>query len=378
MPSEIEIRVATKADLGALVGALGQREFFVDRIGRTRQRAGVLLVAWCGYEPVGDVYLWCEPLEEPELRATFPGVPLLNHLEVAAPWQRRGIGTALVHACEQAALARGHDVLLLGVGLDNPDAKRLYERLGYLDWGGGPIVTHWTEPDEAGGVRHVALDIDVMVRSMSAPPLSAWAAWHPRELAERLAGVGRPWYVAGGWALDLWRETLGLPPAREHSDVEIGIPRPALREFAAALDGLELYGVRSGAIWPLRGATPRRHVRQVWAAEDGAYRTDLFLEAGAGRQWIFKRDARIRMPVRAATGRTEDGVPFLRPEIALLYKAAGRRPKDEADLAATLPLLDAPARDWLVKALDLAHPGHAWRARVAVGNARPISRRRAG
>ena len=374
----MEIRVATQQDLGALVGALGQREFFVDRIGRTRQRAGVLLIAWCGGEPVGDVYLWCEPLEEPELRATFPGVPLLNHLEVAAPWRRRGIGTALVHACEQAALARGHDVLLLGVGLDNPEAKRLYDRLGYLDWGGGPIVTHWTEPDDAGGVKHVELDIDVMVRSMSAPPLSAWAAWHPRELAKRLTGVSRPWYVAGGWALDLWRETLGRPPAREHSDVEIGIPRPALREFAAALPGLELYGVCSGAVWPLRGSTPRRNVRQVWAAEDGAYRTDLFLEGGAGRQWIFKRDARIRLPIRAATGRTPDGVPFLRPEIVLLYKAAHRRPKDEADLEATLPLLDAQARAWLVKALDLAHPGHPWRARVGVGKSGPNSRRRAG
>ena len=378
MPSEIEIRVATKADLGALVGALGQREFFVDRIGRTRQRVGALLIAWCGKEPVGDVYLWCEPLEEPELRRIFPGVPLLNHLEVAVPWQRRGIGTALVQACEQEAVVRGHDVLLLGVGLDNPDAKRLYERLGYLDWGQGPIVTHWTEPDEDGSVRNVALDIDVMVRSMTAPPLSAWAAWHPRELAKRLVGVGRPWYVAGGWAIDLWRESRGLPPAREHSDVEICIPRPGLPEFAAALHGLELYGVCAGAIWPLRGATPRRHVRQVWAAEDGTYRTDLFLESGAGRQWIFKRDARIRMPVRAATGRTEDGIPFLRPEIALLYKAAHRRPKDEEDLEATLPLLDAQARDWLARTLALAHPGHPWQARVAVGKAGRVAGRRAG
>src|SRR3954462_3459898 len=101
--SDVEIRPATKTDLDALVGAFGQRTLFADRIGRTRQNAGELLVAWNDGRPVGDVYLWCEVLEEPELRAAFPGVPLLNHLEVAEGWQGLGIGTLLVRACEAAA-----------------------------------------------------------------------------------------------------------------------------------------------------------------------------------------------------------------------------------------------------------------------------------
>ena len=167
-PKGLEIRVADKSDLDALVTAMGQPDFFTDRIGRTRQGAGELLVAWLDGEVVGDVYLYREVHEEPELRREFPGVPLLNHLEVTPAWQGRGIGTALVHACEAAARERGHDVLILGVGLDNSDAKRLYKRLGYVDWGRGPIVTRWTEPDGAGGVRYASLDMDVMVRSMAA------------------------------------------------------------------------------------------------------------------------------------------------------------------------------------------------------------------
>lgn len=41
-----------------------------------------------------------------------------------------------------------------------------------------------------------------------------------------------------------------------------------------------------------------------------------------------------------------------------------RRPNDEADLEATLPLLDADARAWLAGFLDRIHPGHAWRSQL--------------
>jgi hypothetical protein len=59
-------------------------------------------------------------------------------------------------------------------------------------------------------------------------------------------------------------------------------------------------------------------------------------------------------------GATRDGVPFLRPQAALLFKAKSMREKDEADFAAALPHLDAAARAWLRAALARAHPGHRW------------------
>jgi predicted N-acetyltransferase YhbS len=360
MPEGLEIRVAERGDLDALVAAMGQREFFTDRIGRTRQGVGELLVASLSGEVVGDVYLHREVQEEPELRREFPGVPVLNHLEVTPRLRRRGIGTALIRACEDAASRRHHDVLVLGVGLDNPGAKRLYERLGYLDWGKGPIVTRWTEPDGAGGIRRVSLDMDLMVRSFAAPPVDAWAPWQPREIARRLVGIERPWYVAGGWALELWRAELDLESLREHGDLEIAIPRSAYPTFAGALTGLDLYAVHAGAIWPLRGAKPKQHVRQVWVGDGDKYRMDLFLETGGDRTWIFKRDNRIRRSLRRVVDRTRDGVPYLRPEAVLLYKAADPRAKDEADFAAVAPDLGEDGRRWLAGALTIAYPGHRW------------------
>ena len=45
--------------------------------------------------------------------------------------RRRGIGTALMHAAEELVRSRGFHAIVLGVEDSNPEARRLYERLGY-------------------------------------------------------------------------------------------------------------------------------------------------------------------------------------------------------------------------------------------------------
>jgi GNAT superfamily N-acetyltransferase len=148
--ANLEIRPGSAADLPALVAVLGERHFFAERLARQQRSGGVLLVAWLDGHPVGDVFLDCEPAEEPEVRRQLPGVPRLDHLEVLGPLQRRGIGTALIRAGEATARRLGYEQLVLGVGLDNHGARRLYERLGYTDWGHGTVVGTWVERDHAG------------------------------------------------------------------------------------------------------------------------------------------------------------------------------------------------------------------------------------
>ncbi|MFI6738028.1 GNAT family N-acetyltransferase [Nonomuraea sp. NPDC050451] len=136
-----DIRQAVHPDLPAMVDSLGQEGYFTDRLARQDSGHGVLLVAWESGVAVGDVYVWLGPAEEPELRTHLPGVALLTHLEVV-PWMRnRGIGTALLWAAEERLLADGHDQVALGVGLDNPDALRLYQRRGYAEWPHGEVAT---------------------------------------------------------------------------------------------------------------------------------------------------------------------------------------------------------------------------------------------
>jgi len=82
----------------------------------------------------------------------------------------------------------------------------------------------------------------------------------------------------------------------------------------------------------------------------------LSLSRGATRNWLPWPRAQ----------QTVGGVRYLRPEIALLYKARLDRPKDRADLAAAA--LDADARAWLAANLErLGHHEWAHRARDSRG-----------
>jgi hypothetical protein len=55
-----------------------------------------------------------------------------------------------------------------------------------------------------------------------------------------------------------------------------------------------------------------------------------------------------------------EGIPYLAPEIVLLFKARHDRPKDQGDFTGVLPLLNPGRRAWLAAALARVHPGHPW------------------
>lgn len=166
MAMDVEIRSGADGDLAALVAVLGQREYFSEHLARQRDGHGVLLVAWVGGRPVGDVFLAWTPADEPEIREHLPGVPQLTHLEVLDSVRRRGVGTALIHAAEDLARGSGHDRIALAVGLDNRNARRLYEHLGYVDWGQGTVVVSWVERDHDGPPVRSSEICDVLVKRL--------------------------------------------------------------------------------------------------------------------------------------------------------------------------------------------------------------------
>jgi hypothetical protein len=186
-----------------------------------------------------------------------------------------------------------------------------------------------------------------------------WQAWTPSELAPRLAGVQVPWCIAAGWALDLFRgET-----TREHEDLEIAIPAAGFPAIKAALPDLEWQAAGSGHLFPAdHPAFALTH--QTWgrSISSGLYRLDVFREPHEAGTWICRRDASIRRPYETLIARSADGIPYLMPEVVLLFKAKSCRPKDMADFLGALPLLTAPSRAWLAQTLQLVHPGHAWLA----------------
>jgi hypothetical protein len=185
-----------------------------------------------------------------------------------------------------------------------------------------------------------------------------WDPMEPGRVAELFGGSAVRWWVAGGRAA-----RIGAVP-RRHEDTDVALRRSDLDKLRGALSGWHLWEANSGALRPLLPGLPTTEgCEQLWLRRDAGHpwRLDLQLDP-SDEEWVFKRDASIRMPWARAL-RTVDGVRYLRPEVALLYKARLDRPKDRDDLAAAV--LDADARTWLADTLE--HLGHHDWARLARG-----------
>lgn len=116
---------------------------------RQQQGLGVYLVAWIGGDPVGSGEL------------VLGSLPELRNLHVRADLRGAGIGSALI----AAAVERSRDAgsLSVGVGVDNPAARRLYERLGFEPTG-ELTTTRYTYMDASGPHEAVETDERLVLR----------------------------------------------------------------------------------------------------------------------------------------------------------------------------------------------------------------------
>jgi hypothetical protein len=186
-----------------------------------------------------------------------------------------------------------------------------------------------------------------------------WRPWRPEEAADRLQGLDVPWCVAAGWAIDLF---VGHE-RREHDDLEVAAPADAFHHIEARLDDLDFYVVGGGEVTTIEESKERfAATHQTWGLDQAAFewRIDIFREPSVGGQWVCRRNEKIRLPYRELIERTADGIPFVRPEVALLFKAKAARSKDDDDFVDVLPLLAASRRALLRGWLALVHPGHKW------------------
>ena len=193
-----------------------------------------------------------------------------------------------------------------------------------------------------------------------------WQQLDPAGLAELMHGFERPWWIVGGWSIEAFT---GVP--REHEDVDLSLLACDLTAFREHL-GTDWtpWSNDGGTLRPLseRFPEPLNVESQVWLRRDARspWVVDLPITPDRDGLWTNKRWADHVVPVEEATWVADDGIRYLRPEIALLYKAALDREKDRRDLDLTWPALDDAARRWLLDALAVVHPEHPWLTRVAI------------
>ncbi len=188
----------------------------------------------------------------------------------------------------------------------------------------------------------------------------------PFSLGERLAAPREiltaneiPWAVAGGWALDVFlgRQT------REHADLDLAIWRGDQHKLRAALipdwapevvdNGvLRRWNADEWLSLPIHEI----HARAVTRAQPPL---ELLLNERDDTAWIYRRDTQVRRELDR-TIMVRDTIPFLSPEIVLLYKSKAPRLTDEADFRVASPALTPEQREWLRLAINRSDVDHPW------------------
>jgi hypothetical protein len=192
------------------------------------------------------------------------------------------------------------------------------------------------------------------------------STYSPEEARELLDGCRLDWWIAGGWALDLFLDER----TRDHEDLDVAILRRDEIGFREVLRSWEIWpGLGDGQLEarPIAAHEPLALDRDVlWcrpsSREDWAF--ELLLSRSVGDEWVFKRDERVRLPLTSLGFITSSGLPILRPEVVLLFKAKGLREKDQQDFDRIAPGLNSHSRSWLYGSLEIAHPGHPWITRL--------------
>ena len=158
--------------------------------------------------------------------------------------------------------------------------------------------------------------------------LGAWDALAPDEVATLFAGLVEPWWLAGGWAVEL---AVGRS-FRSHGDTDVLVLRPDLLAVQEHLAGgtctPPTRRARCGRGVRARCCPTAIHDMFCRRTPESPWPFQFMVDAVDGDDWVFRRDPRIRRPVDVA-GRSgvPPGLPVLAPEIQLLYKSGAGGPK---------------------------------------------------
>jgi hypothetical protein len=193
---------------------------------------------------------------------------------------------------------------------------------------------------------------------MAGGDLGPWDPIGIDELARLLEGAPCRWWVSGGRAYELH---LGRS-WRDHGDTDVGICREDVAIFVGSLTDLELVVAAGGELRPYRGGalSGERHENNLWCrrAPGGPFILDVQIGEGDPSRWVYRRDPTVTRPWDEVVRRSPAGVPYLSPEIQLLFSSVHHEARHDLDARIVVPELTTGERAWLGAHLADGHPWH--------------------
>ena len=342
-----------------LINALGEMMDggIVERI----EHVGATSVPGLLGQPRIDIAMavWPFLLEDPALHALITLGYELDHDFAVAPEQRfRHSSDAFRLYIVEAGSPLWMDYLLVREYLLRDEAARQALSTSKQAWGEGNDLVAYQQAKKQW--------FDELLED-------AHRSWIERErfspvqfVAEELRDFSCSWHISGGWALDMF---LGRV-TRVHQDVDVEISRKdqLILQLYLTKRGWKLLTPFEGRLqpWPMhmRLEMPRH---QVHAHRSGAF-IDFLLADHEGGIWRYRREPAIIRDLARIGLRSAEGIPFLAPELVLLFKhktSGGKeRDKDKADFEKTYTSLEPESRAWLRWALIVNDPSHPWIERL--------------
>jgi hypothetical protein len=194
---------------------------------------------------------------------------------------------------------------------------------------------------------------------MAAGSLGPWQPLGVDEVVRIFDGFPARWWISGGHALELH---LGRS-WRSHEDTDVSVLRQDSAALRELLVGWDIHVAAAGRLSPAAGSTVLTGASQnnLWCrvAPDQPWCLDVTIGDGDEECWIYRRDPAVRVRWDEAVLSSDRGIPYLAPELQLLFKSKEFRAKDDLDAHEVIPVLTGERRRRLH---DLLPDDHPWRA----------------
>ncbi|MEH7610154.1 nucleotidyltransferase domain-containing protein [Gottfriedia acidiceleris] len=177
------------------------------------------------------------------------------------------------------------------------------------------------------------------------------------KVLKRMKDFNKGWYIAGGWAIDLF---LGKQ-TRNHYDIEIAIARKDQLYLKEYLHNWTFNKVIKGVLSTWENEYLELPIHEIHGKNDETKdELEVLLNEIELNDWKFRRDESITCKLDSFYRVTNEGIPYLNPEIVLLYKVRNTREKDHQDFKNVKDYLNLSQKTWLRESILIHHPNHEW------------------